>query len=150
MVNVQYRRILVPLDGSKLAEQVLPHAMKVAKSTSAEVVLMHVVPASGQMRRPPTPAQKTAMDDIGAYLKKVSASLSKQEKLEVGWRVSCGDPVDDLVRFVHDGDVDLVAICTHGKGADGQTDLGSVALELLNKVTVPLLVFRPGGPVSKD
>lgn len=150
MTQARYRRILVPLDGSRLAEQVLPHVVRLARMNKAEMVLMHVVPASGRLARPPTPAQEAAMEDIGAYLKKTSAKLSREEGLEVGWRVTCGAPVDDLVRFVREGDVDLVAMCTHGKGADGQEGLGSVAVALLQKIAVPMLVLKPGVAVAED
>lgn len=138
----------MPLDGSRLAEQVLSHAVVFAKMVKAEVVLMHVVPTSGRMPHPPTPSQAAATEDIGAYLKKVAERLRKAEKAEIGWRVTCGDPIGDLVRYITEGDIDLVAMCTHGKGGQTEEDLGSVAQELSQKVSVPVLPLKPEGEIA--
>jgi len=54
------------------------------------------------------------------------------------------------VRVVREGDVDLVAMCTHGKGADGQSALGSVAVSMLQRVSVPMLMLKPGVTVVED
>jgi nucleotide-binding universal stress UspA family protein len=149
MPQKQYRRILVPLDGSKLAEQVLPHATSLARLAHAEIVLAHVVPAEGKRVRPPTPSQQKAMEDIGSYLKDLAERLSKQEKVPVGWRVTSGDPVEDLVRFISEGDVDLVAMSTRGQGGRGAADLGSVAQRIVERVAiVPVLLIKPEGTIT--
>lgn len=91
MTTQRYQRILVPLDGSKLAEQVLPHAVSLASANHGEVVLMHVVPADGQLVHPPTPSQLAAMKDITGYRKRVKETWALKGKCEIGWRVSCSE-----------------------------------------------------------
>ncbi len=151
MTTKRYQRILVPLDGSKLAEQVLPHAVSLAATTRGEVVLMHVVPADGQLVHPPTPSQLAAMEAITGYLKRVKEIWTHKSKCEIGWRVSCGDPIKDLLTFIREGDVDMVAMCTHGKGQvqDG-SKLGSIATELLQRVTIPFLLLKPEGEIAEQ
>ena len=92
MSESRYSRILVPLDGSRLAEQVLPHVVSLARPNKSEVVLMHVVAASGRLSRPPTPAQQAAMEDIGAYLKKPPPSLPKEKAWRLAGASAAGIP----------------------------------------------------------
>lgn len=144
-----YRLILVPLDGSKLAENVLPHVMAIVAAFKADVVLMHVVPVSGKMPHPITPSQQQAMEDISSYLKEVARALQTEDVPEIGWRVTCGEPAEDLARYVQEAGVDLIAMSTHGQGDAPGAQMGSVATQLLQRVSVPILLLRPEGPARE-
>lgn len=144
-----YYRILVPLDGSKLAESVLPVVAAMAEAMGMEIVLLHVVPAEGHAQRPPTPSQVQATEAISDYLQQMTQTLSSQT-LKVGWRVTSGSPVDDILRYADEAPADLIAMSTHGMGDNGKLPMGSVAAAVLERQTRPVLLIQPDKDVAKQ
>ncbi|GEM_PF-309331 len=142
-----YFRMLVPLDGSKLAESVLPVVATLADALGMEVMLLHVVPDADQQTRTPTPSQQRASEDISNYLKGVVQQLSRQG-LKVGWRVTSGSPVEDIIRYANEAPADLIAMSTHGMGGDGKSTMGSVAAAVLERQTRPVLLIKPDKVVA--
>ncbi|MBI2171600.1 MAG: universal stress protein [Chloroflexi bacterium] len=142
-----YYRIVVPLDGSKLAESVLPVVATLADALGMEIMLLHVVPASGQPMRTPTPSQKVATAAISEYLQGIVQQLASQA-VKVGWRVTSGDPVEDIIRYVHEAPADLIAMSTHGMGGDSRSPMGSVAAAVLERQTRPVLLIKPDKDVA--
>ncbi len=137
---MEYRRIIAPLDGSLMAEYVLPHVEALALALGAEVVLLHVL--AGHQERPPTTAQRRAQADIGRYLEKMQEHLAKKG-VQARWLVCYGDPAPEISRVVGEEQGDLVIMATHGKGeAKGKT-MGSVASQTLERLSAPMLVMRP-------
>ncbi|MBI4199813.1 MAG: universal stress protein [Chloroflexi bacterium] len=138
----EYRRVLVPLDGSRLAESILPMVVTLATSLGLEIVLMHVVVAGGVQRRPVVPSQKRAMERIEGYLEDLTSGL-RRFGLMAGWRVTCGDPVEEIVRYAAEGPVDFIAMSTHGTGGQSASPMGTVAGTVLERVTRPVLMIKP-------
>ncbi len=143
-----YYRIVVPLDGSKLAESVLPVVATLADALGMEVMLLHVVPAGDQQpARAPTPSQQRATEAISEYLQGIVQQLTRQG-VKVGWRVTSGSPIDDIIRYADQAPADLIAMSTHGMGGESKSAMGSVAAAVLERQTRPVLLIKPDKAVA--
>ena len=148
-----FRRVLVPLDGSALAEQIVPAAVAVAGATASEFVLLRIVPPLGTTQ--PWAAEyaafvgssdlKQRMEEAGAYLDRVAGTL-RGKGLEVDTRVVPHSQaaiaiLDEAERL----GADLIAMATHGRGGVTRMVIGSVADSVLRRTVAPLLLIRPAG-----
>jgi nucleotide-binding universal stress UspA family protein len=140
-----YRKILVPLDGSELAECVLPHVKTVASGCGAEHVILLRVVESLPAELPPAVVelvQKAGVKAAGKYLARKKAQLSK-EGLTVEAKVLTGKPAETISEFAQSEKMDLIAIATHGRSGIGRWVFGSVADRLVHSSFVPTLLIRP-------
>jgi nucleotide-binding universal stress UspA family protein len=130
-------KILVPLDGSDLAEAALPLAERLAAGLDAEVLLVAV----GEL--PETSAEAR---EVSTALSKMLAKASKTVSRPVRQRVEpAGDPVRGILHAAEEEDVDLIVMSTHGRGWLGELTQGSVANGLLRSGRFPLTLVRPDG-----
>lgn len=146
------RRILVPLDGSELAESVLPHVEAVARQRGAEVVEVLLVGVCEPMLLPSyyPVALPLSWDDhiarcrreTGEYLQKIAKRL-QNEGLKVSFEVLVGKPADAIVDYVSKNPINLIIMSTHGRSGLGRWVFGSVAERILLGVTIPILLIRP-------
>lgn len=143
-----YKRILVPLDGSKLAEGVLPEVRDLANALNAEVVLMRVTPSAesllghGLKVGGGTEAMTASLlESANSYLATVSAALGN-----VGGGVKTatvtGPVAEAVIGYATANGVDLIALRSHGLGHAARWVFGSVADRLLQSSPVPVLVTR--------
>lgn len=133
-----WKKILVPLDGSDLAELALPYAGELAAVFSAEVVLVYVdEPADSQYRH---------MHQL--YIEEVAEQISKAVR-KVSPVVISGKPADEIVSYAEKNDVDLVIMCSHGRTGITAWATGSVASKVLAAIQVPLLLIRAVKPKRK-
>jgi nucleotide-binding universal stress UspA family protein len=146
-----YRKLAVPLDGSALAECVLPHVKAIARGCSIrEVVLLRAIeplPVEDSVDWNHSAAQKGTTKVAEEYLAKIQADLIK-EGLTVRSEVLLGKAGEAISEFVERNDVDLVAIATHGRSGITRWAFGSVADKLVRSSSVPVLVVRPEYPQS--
>jgi nucleotide-binding universal stress UspA family protein len=146
------REILVPLDGSALAEAALAPATAVAELFNAELVLVQVVPpSSAGTLLPVTFAAGYDAEIVALQRKKAQEYLAGLSELlqERGSRVKTTVAVghnvgETLINLAHPERIDLVAIATHGRGGIQRLMLGSVADKLIRAAGPPVLVVRPG------
>ncbi len=142
-----YRKILVPLDGSKLAEAVLPHVCALAERLEAEIVLLRVPVAveddvlfTGPKLAAITTVRMDALrGEAIDYLEKLAAEL-EDAGLRVTILVSEGlvaETIVDCAKKVH---ADLIAISTCGRGGPGHQVMGSVTYQLLHRAGMPILM----------
>lgn len=124
-------KILVPLDGSKLAEQVLPYARLLAEAFGAEVELLRVTDPDA---RPPFVGQPS-----GDYLK--MAALRCLPGVSYFCVESTGSPAQTIIEASRKAD--LIAMATHGTSGLRRWLLGSVASKVAQSATLPLLLVRP-------
>lgn len=143
-----YSKILVPLDGSRRAEAILPHVTALAQVFSAEVVLVQVIEPLPQVIAPGElmPALPVvAVDELTAraeaYLAEVKVRLG-QQGLAARALVPYGPVVDQILTAAEQEKVDLIAIASHGRGGLAQIFYGSVASALLQRAAQPLLMVR--------
>lgn len=141
------RSILIPLDGSALAEGVLGPATELARATGARLVLAHVVPTGeltswpvlASLRERPVPPLDGALD----YLHGVAEEL-RRDGLDVDVHaLHANAPAVAIVDLARSVGADVIAMATHGYGGLKRTLLGSVADKILRSSTLPLLVMRP-------
>ena len=148
-----YKKIMVPLDGSELAECVLPHVEAFIEGFKAcKVVFVRVVePLTMSFRdhsvlmakelEETESARKSSAED---YLKRVVTRL-KHEGAELHSEVIVGKIEDRLADYAEDNDVDLILIATHGRSGVTRWVMGSVADKILRSSNVPVLMVRAPG-----
>ena len=137
-----YERILLPLDGSVLAEQALPHAIAQAERFQAELVLLRVLqPVSERLGRY-TPAvrevDEAARNLAHQYLERLAAQAQEHG---ISARVVTleGRPHKQILQFVKANQVDLIVICTRGHSGFSRWLVGSVADRVIRGADVPVL-----------
>ena len=143
-----YSRILVPLDGSKLSESVLPYARSIAKALKLSVELLHAVdpavvsifvnPDEGR----PLDIVESGMKQQGLeYLDSLAGSFP--ESIAVNCSAIIGKPAEAIVgRAAADPEI-LITMATHGRSEVERWLLGSVAHKVLLTTANPLLLVRP-------
>ncbi len=150
-----YRRILVPLDGSPTAAQVLPYVQTLATGLKAGVTLLRVIE--------PVP-EDWAKPAVGLYLDKVVRNLldtavdelakDAEALRRTGLTVACaaheGRPADKILEEAAKEPETLVAMSTHGRSGVSRWVLGSVASKVLEAGVGPLLLYRSRGEVAPD
>jgi nucleotide-binding universal stress UspA family protein len=140
------KRLLVPLDGSKLAEEALVIAGDLAESLDGTLVLVRVVP-------PPIPGrfyapglleqvQEAQAKEAESYLESVAERL-KDDRLHVEMRVLRGEVASTLVQFAERERCHLIVMASHGLGGLGWHVFGSVAQKVLHSSRLPVLMVRP-------
>lgn len=155
--KIPYQKILVPLDGSRLAEQALPHAVGLAQVHPNSVLyLLSVVPAvrygaaSTSALSPyippeyfvdPQETQQTLEKSLHQYLNMMARQL-----YETGGRIiTCvrrGDPADAIIEYASLHGVDLIVMSTHGRSGMSRWVLGSVADKVVRNAVQPVLLIR--------
>jgi len=145
--EIAIKRILVPLDGSELAERVLPWVEILAKGMKAEVELFQVIepvpPEAADVLRGIYPFDinirlKTQAED---YLEGIARPL-RERGLSVGTTVGEGDPSSRILEAVERQTDALIAMSTHGRSGIARWVLGSVTDKVIHSTASPLLIVR--------
>jgi nucleotide-binding universal stress UspA family protein len=150
-----FSKILVGLDGSNIAEQVLPYAIEVAQAFESCLVLFSALPAPvivapGIPGIAPAPVQTDAMvadaikgqAEAETYLEQLmERSCAKGVKAEKV--VMTGLPGPTIMDYAEKHGIGLIAIATHGRGGLERAMMGSVADYLLRHSKIPIFVVRP-------
>lgn len=122
------RRILVPLDGSPRAEQILVQVARLLRREDAQVVLLGVI----------RDGEKSA---ASAYLEATSEALSRQG-VRVRPLLREGTPAEEIIRAALDERAELIALSTHGRSGVSRWLFGSVAEKVVRGAPVPVLLMR--------
>jgi nucleotide-binding universal stress UspA family protein len=157
-----YRKILVPLDGSELAECALAHVKELIPGDFAgEVILLNVVTVDIPWRKINEGEEghdiafdintivKSFMEKSRRYLAKVryrfASGLQAQGAAVRTEAVESERPSQAIAEYARENGVDLIVIATHGYTGMKKMMLGSTALRVLSESTVPVLLIRPEG-----
>ena len=136
-----YGRILVPLDGSDLAREIVPRVQEMAAAHGAEVILLEVLPASGVL--PKTAAKER--EEAEKHLMEIEQQLlDKGTKARHSIRHG-SDAAAEIVDYAEVNDIDLIAMSTHGRGGISRWVFGSVAGRVLRGTDRPILLVRAAG-----
>jgi nucleotide-binding universal stress UspA family protein len=155
------KQILVPIDGSDVAEAALPYADEIARLRRAPLLLFAVVDqhaapaltaASGELR---AHVERITADGLAAYLS-VTAQRLRDRGLEVATEVAAGDPAEAIGARAVAVDAALIVMASHGRGGVHRLILGSVADKVMRAAACPVLIVAPpgepgaraGGPVT--
>mgnify|MGYP001379577794 CR=1 FL=1 len=141
---VEYRRILVPLDGSERSAAILPLVRELARAHGAEVQLLHVAswitPELG-----PLLAVSEPPEALAARVDAWRAALARAG-LRVETLAAAGERVEEIVAAGQREQVDLIAMATHGRAGLDRLVHGSHTEAVLRRAAVPLLSLRVEGP----
>ena len=148
-----YEKVLVPLDGSKLAECTLPHVRKLAGLGAVkEVLLLSVVESASYWMTDAVDATQLQKDQMNAakkYIDTVQSKLSA-EGLKAKAEVLEGRASLAIVDYAKENNVDLIVIATHGYSGLKQWVFGSVALRVVHDAPAPVLLIRPEAEACED
>jgi nucleotide-binding universal stress UspA family protein len=139
-----YSNILVPLDGSRRAQRILPHVEELSKYSGATIVFLRVVGSEaghGQTVDFYIDALERALDEAKLYLSGIQGEFSKRG-LQVRTVVERGPVVNTIINVAKREKVDLIAMASHGRTGLPRAFYGSVSAGVLNKVDRPLLLIR--------
>jgi nucleotide-binding universal stress UspA family protein len=144
-----YSKVIVPLDGSKLAEGVLPHVAALIRDRASQVHLLSVAPTTRGAKWPlvdlhrRAEEQRQVKQELDEYLRTVAKRL-EPIAANVQTSVHFGRPADEILAFANDVDADLIATSTHGRSGISRWVFGSVADRLLRGATCPILLVQAG------
>ena len=144
-----YRKIMVPLDGSQVAECVIPHIEAIAGKSAARVELVTVIepleiPTRGQIALSDDDIKQIdaeSKNEAAKYLKLVSGRLS-HAGIKVNTVILSGKAADSLVRYAVNNSVDLIIMATHGRSGISKLFWGSVAEKILRATDIPVLLIK--------
>ena len=130
------RRIIVPVDGSKLAEAVVPWAKKLALFLKARMIFLHVAAAG------PNGMGFRAEENFDALRKRMVFLIArlKEQGVKATFKLQRGDAADRILNFADRNDVVLTT--THGFGGFKRWVFGSVAEKLIHEAQIPVLVYK--------
>jgi nucleotide-binding universal stress UspA family protein len=151
-----YKKILVPLDGSELAECVIPHVEALAKGCDTERVVLASVTERVQGYRPfKDPSQplgeRLVPEVVGKkerqaqkYLDRIARTMMA-EGIKVDTEVLLGDPAEEIVIYAKHPGCDIIVMSSHGRSGPSRWAYGSVADKVFRASCVPVLMVRAPG-----
>ena len=152
-----YRKILVPVDGSEMAERVLPHVQAILKIGGVEeVILLRAVEplkvVSGSdlflSEEQEKNIQESHEKDAEAYLHRLINRL-QYEGVTLKTKVIVGKAAETIVDYATHNELDLIVMATHGRSGLSRWVMGSVAERILRWSCIPILIVRPPECIPK-
>lgn len=144
----RFKRILVPLDGSKGSTRILPLVVPFAYDAEAEIILLYCDRAGGPTAHPVPEVAKGKCQERAEALLAASLKDLELEGLKARIYGCYGDPADEIVSAIDRIDPDLVAMSSHGRSGISRWRFGSVAEKVLRQCSRPMLLRRMTRPKS--
>jgi nucleotide-binding universal stress UspA family protein len=151
-----FKKILVCLDGSEIAEKIMPFAVDQAKAMKAELNLLRIVPIPGGLTLdiPGSPSLPLRSASAPEHLKKdeemalsylnKTAEAFKSPGVKVTLNTLIGSPGPNIINYAKENSIDLIAISSHGHSGFRSVLLGSTAEYVIRESKLPILMIRPG------
>jgi nucleotide-binding universal stress UspA family protein len=139
-----YSTLLVPLDGSDLAERALPHAKLLAKQFGGRIHLLRVITPSAALTEIEPVAvdiERAQITEAEEYLERVSSALAG-ESFDVEANIAVGTPADTIIQYAVEHHIRLIVMYTHGRSGLSRWVYGSVADRVLQGARCPVLLVR--------
>lgn len=157
-----YRKILVPLDGSRFSESSLEHLKKVISGSSGlDVVLLTAIDPVSYFSVGELAAANTKMATVvevqtelagkakaSAYIEKIAEGL-KKEGFSASTVVVLGKPAEEILSYAEQNHVELIIMSTHGKSGISRWAFGSVSDAVVRRSTVPVLIVSPLASITR-
>jgi nucleotide-binding universal stress UspA family protein len=142
-----YKSILVPIDGSKRAEAIMPHVEDLALNYKARVIFMEVIVPSftAAPTRKSVEQQQKEVETREQQATEYLADLQNKfqgKGIDASTHLAHGPVVEEIIAAAEQEDADLVAIASHGRGGLSRAFYGSVTAALLQRIDRPLLLIR--------
>lgn len=138
-----YDRILVPIDGSRVAEAAVDHAIALAEKHDASVDLLFVADTSQDSVTVVGTDVLDALEREGEEIVENAADRVESPGLEVSTAVLQGDPAETILDYVIDRAIDVVVMGTQGRTGLTRALLGSVAERVVREAPVPVVTIGP-------
>ena len=159
-----YEKIMVPLDGSELAECVLPHVDGFVTGCQVKtVIFVRVIEPTRYLAASPTAspqfsqtmqenAKMVEEEEKSSAEKYLKGVLGRVKKGEIKYKtdVLVGNVADSLVDYAEANEIDLVLIATHGRSGISRWVRGSIADRVLRSSCAPVLMVRAGGKMYRE
>ncbi len=143
-----YGRILVPLDGSRRAEAILPHVEEIALNCKSEVIFLQVIEPPPLLTDSEIPLIREMQQQVQDAAREADLYLAGlcgefQEKgMRAKRRVTHGNVISEVLNAAERERADLIAIASHGRSGLARVFYGSVAAGILQRADRPLLIIR--------
>lgn len=144
-----YNKILIPLDGSDLAEQALAHGLAIAAHFNSQVYLVQVVMTPIAIAAPYDISyeynekyRESALNAANQYLGSIASGVDQKLEKQIHTRVIEGSVVDSLLDYIEFNGIDLVVMATHGRSGVSRWVFGSVAERILKAASCPVFLIR--------
>ncbi len=147
-----FKRILVPLDSSKLAECVLPHLVAIARICEPEVQLMRVSEPFGvtaRLRMIDPVDWQIRKAEAESYLSEIASRL-QNAGLRVSIHLYDGRPAEQIIEVAHSWDADLILMSSHGQSGISPWNVSSVVQQVILRAHRSLMIIRAYQPVTAD
>lgn len=150
--KTMFEHMLVPLDGSPLAECVLPHTVALAQAFGSRVTLLQV------LERRPTYHRARSVDPLGWNLRKAEAEAylegwaARLQKLgfETESRLLEGQAAEQIIEFAHGHEVELIVLSSHGRSGLSGWNISSVVQKIILRAYLPTMIVRAYQPYTSD
>jgi len=134
-----YERILIPLDGSKAAEIVIPYVEEIAAKLGSEIILVSVAESKTTDR---DHLHRSYLEPITKQVQRQLKDWGAREEVKVQGKVLPGKPADEILRFADETNVGLIAMTSRGSSVRGPWLLGNIAAKILRATGKPVLLVR--------
>jgi nucleotide-binding universal stress UspA family protein len=159
-----FSRILVPLDGSPLAERAIPHAELFARIFGASIILLQVLEPTSYHENP------KAVDPLIWQIRKAEAdmymqgvafrirenlgegpqNIENEQQSRVEYAIREGKTAENIVDFAYSENIELLIISTHGSGGLSRWNISSVTQKVINLIYLPVLIVRAYEQLNVD
>ena len=147
-----FQRILVPMDGSSLAECVLPHILAIGKSFTSAVTLLRVLDPVGVVTRP-RPVDpldwQIRLAEAEAYLQSLAARFAGSG-LQINLEVREGKAADSVIDFARCNDTDLILLSSHGQSGISGWNISSVVQKIILRAQTSVMIVRAYQPAVQE
>ena len=143
-----YKKILVPLDGSKRAEAILPHVKNLALCFKTEVILFIVMELGHLLVHDEIIGMSTYQERLDQQVKEIESYLAsllelfREEGIQVQTIIGQGPVVKAILDAAKSENADLLAMASHGRSGLSRTFYGSISAGVLQRIDRPLLLIR--------
>ncbi len=152
-MKAMFAHILVGIDGSKESFRALSYAITLAKQFKGSIDTMYSIPPriyaelaerTVRIEEPAGDVKFISMlQQEENHIKDLIEEIAAKEGINIGFHTRVGDPVDAMIEYTTDADVDLIVVGSSGKGMADRLILGSVSTGIVHKSPVPVLVTKP-------
>jgi nucleotide-binding universal stress UspA family protein len=141
--------VIVPLDGTRLSESVLPYAEVIGRRLGATLLLTRVVdigafsmPMNGYRYISPIPLDETLGEESNEYLEALAQGL-RSDGLKVDWKTTWGNAARAINNLAHETPNNMVLMATHGRSGMGRLLMGSITDKIVRSSGDPVLIVPP-------
>lgn len=135
-----FTKILLPLDGSELAEKALPYGIELGEKLSSELILFHVCGNEHQQYKR---MHQLYLDRLAELMTNDVNKDNLDNKIKVSTYIESGEPYENICRFIDKNGVNLIVMTTVGASGIKAGSFGSIADRMCRTIPVPILLVKP-------